>query len=282
MRAAAATAAAAALVSTSPAAVPAAASPLTVRASFDSSTVAFGAPVRTRVVVLADPAAVDPRSVRIVSNLGPLTVFGAARTSLAESGGIAVVTLEREAGCLAAACVATRGDATPALPRVTVSARSRSGETLHASATWPALHVRGRVTAADLAKARPPFRVDRALPVPSYSIAPSTLSRLLDAAAVVLGLAALTLAASAAIAFTRRRRRAPPVDELRRALRLAREAESRAPADRRRALGLLARLLAARDSGLAGAARELAWSKPPPQTEQLAELVGDVERGVAP
>jgi hypothetical protein len=67
---------------------------------------------------------------------------------------------------------------------------------------------------------------------------------------------------------------------LERALALAREAERRPTPDRRRALGLLARLLGSRDPNLAGAIDELAWSAPAPTPDALAKLVNRVEREV--
>jgi hypothetical protein len=67
---------------------------------------------------------------------------------------------------------------------------------------------------------------------------------------------------------------------LARAVALAREAERRPTPDRRRALGLLARLLGARDAQLAGAADDLAWSAPAPTPDALAELVSEVEHEV--
>ena len=78
----------------------------------------------------------------------------------------------------------------------------------------------------------------------------------------------------------RRRRVAAPLTGLDRALALAREAEQRPPPDRRRALGLLARLLGPRDPDLADAADELAWSAPAPTSDALGELVTQVERKV--
>jgi hypothetical protein len=77
----------------------------------------------------------------------------------------------------------------------------------------------------------------------------------------------------------RTRGRAAPADELERALRLAREAELRPPPDRRRAAGLLARLLGERNAALAGSASDLAWREPQPEPGALESLVGDVERG---
>ncbi|MDX6527465.1 MAG: hypothetical protein QOI43_2976, partial [Gaiellales bacterium] len=59
-----------------------------------------------------------------------------------------------------------------------------------------------------------------------------------------------------------------------------REAESRPPSDRRRALGLLARLLDPRDRRLSVEASELAWAEPEPERAALATFVADVEREV--
>ena len=88
----------------------------------------------------------------------------------------------------------------------------------------------------------------------------------------------IAVAAHEARRFAQRRRgRAAEGGELERALRLAREAESRPPPDRRRALGLLARLLGTRDGRLAGAASELAWAKPQPEREAMSGLVAEIE-----
>jgi hypothetical protein len=258
-----------------------AARPLTVQARLDEPAVAFGSPVRARIVVRLDPSRVVPGSLRIVSDLAPLSTLAETRTTRTEGRNAVVVTLERTAVCLAAACVVAGRDATPALPRARVSVSSRDGRTLRAAAAWPRLRVRGRVAPADLAKTRPPFRADTAPPPPSYAIAPSTLIRLLAVVAALLGLGAAALVAGEVVRATRRRHFVP-VDELARAVRLVREAGARPPGDRRRALGLLSRLLVARDPGLAGSASDLAWSRPPPASEQLDSLAGEVERKVAP
>jgi hypothetical protein len=72
----------------------------------------------------------------------------------------------------------------------------------------------------------------------------------------------------------------PPLTGLERALALARAAEERPTPDRRRALGLLARLLGSRDPRLAGAADDLAWSAPAPTSDAVADLVTQVEQKV--
>lgn len=247
----------------------AAAAPLHVRTSFDDATVDFGGVVRAHVAV------VGTGSVTATLDLAPLTPVSPLQTARHGS----VVELTRTFVCLTAACVSDRGDATPKLAPVEVVARI-GGRSVRVTKPWPALHIRGRVTTADLSGSRPPFRASLVPPSPSYRAAPAMLAWLLDGAAIVLALAGVTLVL---LQLRRRatRRRAPPVDELALAVRLAREAEARPVPDRRRAAGLLARVLRSRDERLAVAARDLAWAKPQPEAAALEELVGDVERGRA-
>jgi hypothetical protein len=258
----------------------ASAAPLVVRATFAASTVQFGDAIHTHVVVLLDGQRVRSGTLRIVVDVAPLTPLSPGRTTRTALGGTIAVGVARTFSCLSSSCVSASGDATPALPLVTATVVTRGGTTLRATATWPTLHVRGRVTRADLARSRPQFRADTMPAAPSYRLAPSTLAWLLGGLAAALALAAAGLAAYEGLRLARRRRGEPAAGELERALRLAREAERRPAPDRRRALGLLGRLLAGRDRHLSGAASELAWSKPEPEREALTTLVADVEREV--
>lgn len=257
-----------------------AATPLTVRAAFDTSTVQFAGVIQMRVVVLLDATRVRSGSLHIVADLAPLTSLSPGRTTSTRQGNTISVVLTRTFSCLSSSCVSANGDATPALSPVAAKVLTLGGSPLRATASWPTLHVQGRVTKSDLARSSPPFRSNTTLQSPSYRVAPSTLAWLLDGAAVVLALAGGTLAVYEARRRARRRRGEPTVDELERALRLAREAENRPPPDRRRALGLLARLLDARDRRLSGTASDLAWAEPEPEQAALATFVADVEREV--
>jgi hypothetical protein len=136
------------------------------------------------------------------------------------------------------------------------------------------------VSSADLARLRPPFRASTTPPPPTYRIAPGTLARLLYGLAIVLAVGAVGVAAAQGRRLARSGRTEPVGDELERALRLAREAESRPPPDRRRALGLLARVLRARARPLSGTASDLAWARPEPEPEAVSTFVTDVEREV--
>ena len=260
----------------------AAASPLVVRATFDTPIVQFGDAIRTHVTVMVDPMQVRANSVRIVDGAAPLTSLSSTHTTRARRGGTLIISITRTFSCISGDCVNAKEEATPALPPVTVTAVGKSGRIVHATAAWSVLHVRGRVNAADLARNRPPFRANTSPPPPTYRLTPSTLAWLLDGVALVLALVAGGIAVSVALRLARRVRSTPTASEFERAVRLAREAESRPPPDRRRALGLLSRLLDKRDRRLSGAASDLAWAQPDPERESLATLVSDVEREVAP
>ena len=256
----------------------AATAPLVVHAGFDPPTVTFGDRVVARVVVLLDRNAVRPNTLKLTAGVAPLTQLAAPRMTRTTRGNLSVVTYEVPAACMTDGCVAPAGDLPLRLPRVIAAAATRSGGVARATAAWPVLHVHGRVNAADVAGSRPRFRGDATPAAPTYRIAPSTLAALLDALAVLLVLGGVAVAAYEARRYALRRRgRAPEGDELDRALRLAREAESRPPPDRRRALGLLARLLGTRDGRLAATASDLAWAKPQPEPEAMSGLVAEIE-----
>jgi len=239
-------------------AVAPAAGAATVRATFEPSAVGFGDTVTARVVVTG------PDTPSAVFSVAPLTQLGPTRVRRADN----VVVYETPAACLTEACVSPTGRA-----RITAE-RVRAGD---ATAEWRPLTVTGRVTDADVSAARLPFRADTTVPSATFRVDPTTLAALLVAAAIVLVAVGVALVVLAVL----RRRRARGIereDELARALRLARAARGRPERDRRAAAGHVARLLARRDDRHARAADDLAWSRPSPTPDALAELVDDVEQ----
>jgi hypothetical protein len=206
--------------------------------------------------------------VRAVADFGPLDVLsGPTRTKTGTTWTVA---------CLSEDCVPGASSRRIVLPPVRLSGG--------VSVPWPVLTITSRVSAADASKASPPFRLETQLPRATYRLAPGELALVLDllAAALVVG-AALLLARE----LGRRRRRKEAarlaaLSPLERALGYAREAEQRGPVERRKAVGLLARVLGGRDESLAGAASELAWAPGKPSPEQVESLVGSVEREVGP
>lgn len=132
------------------------------------------------------------------------------------------------------------------------------------------IRVTGRVTAKQVAAARPPYVAPTERP-PKQGF---------DLLAAALFVAAATLAVVAgilAVAGLRRRRRGrAPIDALRRALRLVRESAGRPPGDRRRALDHLAATLG--DEPPADRATQLAWARPAPGPEATVALADEVAR----
>ncbi|HZS24964.1 MAG TPA: hypothetical protein VFA30_08245 [Gaiellaceae bacterium] len=249
-----------------------AAAQLVARAGFDPPTVQFGDTFTARVVVLS--ARGGP--VRVVDDLAPLTRIGTQHESRTTRGGLEVVTLTSLVACLAQACTTRPGDSSVRLAPVRVEIGGR-----RAVARWPTLHVHSRVTAADLAASAPPFRGDTTPPPPTYRVAPHTLALLLDLLAALFAVAAVALGGGTIRSVVLRRRRAAvALGDLELALRLTRESGGRPAPDRRRALGLLARRLDRRDPRLAGAANDLAWSRPAPEPDELFSLADEVERSV--
>jgi hypothetical protein len=246
---------------------------MTISAVLDRQTVEFGDPVTAIVTVFFDGDAGD---VHVQANLAPLTQLGRMHVSEATRGGMHTVTYSFRTSCLDQRCISRSGSKRVALRPVVVEIASR-----RTTAVWPLLDVRARVSRADAAQARPPMRSDTSPPRVDYRIAPLHLARALDVAAALLAVAGVLLAAWTAASLYRSRRRVEPLTGLRRALALAREAEGRPAPDRRRALGLLARLLDLRDPRLADAADELAWSEPAPTRDALAGLVAEVEHEVS-
>jgi hypothetical protein len=261
------------------------ASPLAVSASFAPPAAQFGDRLTAKVVVLLDRSAVDPDSLHLTQSLAPLSTLGRTRVSRTTRGRLVVVSYESPVACLSESCIADKGARRVKLGRVAAVAERRGGGALRAGIAWPVLPIAGRVVPADLTAATPPFRTDTAPPPAEYRIAPSTLALLLDVLAVASALAGVALATLAVVRVVRTGAPVAADGALGRALRLAREAETRVPQDRRRAVGLVARLLGERelgerDRGLASAASDLAWSRPKPERGAVSELVDEVERTV--
>jgi hypothetical protein len=249
---------------------------LTVRTSFEPPAAQFGDRVVARVVVV-DPSSADVSRIRITASIAPLTQLAAPTITRTRQGRLAVVTYAVPAVCIDEGCIGARGPRRLRLEAARVDV-PRAGGTAELAARWPLLELRSRVDAADLVSGRPQFRADSTYPPVTYRIAPHTLAPLLGAIAAVLAVAGIAWAAWQAALLVRRRRGAVTRNELERALALVREAETRPPPDRRRAVGLLARVLGTRDVPLAHDAGELAWSRPAPAPDELDALAVRVGR----
>jgi hypothetical protein len=252
--------------------------PLEIETSIPA-TAGFGEPITARVVVRARRNVVDADRLRVTSALAPLTQLTATEVSRTSEGDTEIATYGVTAACLDQRCVAPSGVRRLRLPAVRAEAPGRNGSLVSVTRPWPALAVRGRVRASDLTRSPLPFRADLDAPTVSYRIAPATLTLLLLAAALVLALGAIVLAWRHVARLVRRRGFVEP-SELERALAFARSSEARSPEDRRRALGLLARVLRAREQRLAPATSTLAWSAPLPTPRSISSLLEEVEHEV--
>jgi hypothetical protein len=250
--------------------------PVRVAATLDHRSVDFGDPVTAEVSVVVSQPGVRASDVSVREDLAPLTQLGGTRVTRTARGGRLVLTYTARASCLDERCIGGRAGKRIVLAPVVVHVRPGTTK----AARWPALVVHTRVPAADVVKPVPPLRRDPTPRPVGYRVAPGSLALALEVAAAALAAAGVLLAGLTGAALVRRRRRAERLSELERALALAREAERRPPPDRRRALGLLARLLGPREPGLADAADELAWSAPAPTEGELSDLVSRVERKV--
>jgi hypothetical protein len=239
-----------------------------IDAALDNTAVDFGDPVTATVTVSAPRDA----QLQVEQDLSPLTQLGRTRVTRVTRGDTQTVTYAARASCIDDRCLAStatkRIALRPAIVRV-------GGETTKQA--WPILSVQRRVSPADAAQARPPLRSDTAPPPVSYRVSPDRLATLLSILAVVLAAAGVLLAGATATRLYGRRHGLEPLTGLERALALARDAERRPASDRRRALGLLARVLGPRDLQLADEAEHLAWSAPAPTPVALADLIAEVE-----
>jgi hypothetical protein len=249
--------------------------PFVVRALFTPAAVSFGDRLLARVVVTLDGDAVRPSTLRVPVAIAPLTQLGPVRRHEVTRGTVHVVTIEVPVACLSEACLGPGGRVAPAPLRATVSGAAEQ------RVTWEPVQITGRVTPAELAAAKPPFRVSTVTPDPTFRVPVRTAALVLDGLAALLAALAAAVGAAAILAAPRPQG-SEETDELARALRLARSARTRPAPDRRIAAGHLARLLSARADSRSRRADDLAWSRPAPTGESLDELVDSLERKQQP
>ena len=194
------------------AAAPAAAT--TLQTSLSPATVGFGDRVTLRLVVQLDDRQVRPGSFRVTSGFAPLTQLGRLTTSRRSNGHVTTISVAIPAACLSDACVASPRSTAVRLPPLTARVIGVDGTTRTLAARWERLQVLSRVSAHDLAAAKPPFRTDTSVASPTFRFRPHTLALALD-------LLAALLAISAAILIVRQfvvaHRSAPPSRRSRRA-----------------------------------------------------------------
>jgi hypothetical protein len=248
------------------------AAPLVVRTSLDPGTVLFGAPATATVTVVADPALVDPDTIRIEADVAPFRRLG---LSVARDGRL--VVRRTRIACVSDACRPGDGLRPVRLPPVQVTAGGPGGP-VAVSADWPPLLVAPRVP-SDAAAGEPEWRVDARPPPLTTRVDPGTLSRWLWVLAAALALGAAALVAREVLR-ARTRTREERTTELAAALAAVRASAQAPEPERRRAVGALAKVLERVDGDHAVAAETLAWSEPGPEPERVLALADEVEREV--
>jgi len=256
--------------------------PLASSSSLEPAAPRFGdRVVATATVVVGED--VDAGSLRAVGGFGPLEIVSGPVAERHEQGGRTEVGFRWVLVCLSEDCVPGIVPRPIALPPLRVTGEKSDGSPVATVVRWPKLAVVSRVTPSEAAATTPPLRRETRLPPATYRASPGAVAAALD------GLAAVLLAAAAVLGLRgllrRRRRRAEErlarLTPLERALRYAKESERRPPDDRRRALGLLGRVLGESGSPLGGSASRLAWSPPEPSAGEVVTVVDDVERSTA-
>lgn len=253
--------------------------------SFEPQAHLFGEPVTARLDVVFDSTRIEPDSVKATPRFDPYTI--ASRNETRESfGGITRVRTEYALECLTRECLAPKSGFLE-VPRTRVEYKPRAlRDPLIASVDWPAVRTASRIGVKDLEGLELLADV-RDVPPVSYRVAPSTVTLVGYALAVLLGGAgllllgrALALPALAASALARRRARVSP---LQRALNLVKRSTERGErADSRRALERLSvELKQTKEPDLAQTATQLAWRRSDPSGSTVEPLSDDVERVIA-
>ena len=257
---------------------------LAVATSVSPRPAFFGDLLTARTEVLADATRIDPNSVRLEAEFFPYTEARAPLRSSSRSGPVVALGYRFPISCLSADCVPGPGIRRVVLPLLVVRARLRNGHETVVRKTWPQIALAPRVDQTALRTSPLGWRRQLALPPVSYRAAPGTLLVLL-ACAAALALGALAILAVEYARWTRLRdTRAGALSRVGLALALARESMRRNPDDRRKALALLARVLAGKDPDadrLAAAAEELAWSRGRPDPDRVGALADEIEREVS-
>jgi hypothetical protein len=226
----------------------------------------FGDVIHAAITVRGDGRAT------IQDGFSPFQVLREA-SSTTRTQGLVVTRWDFDLQCLEARCAPGPGSREVAIAASRVRVGSHTIE-----ARFQPIRIDPRATQAQVADPERSFRQPIDPPAPGFRFAPATVRRMLAAAAALLALVALALT----VPLVRpRRREADPerVDSLAHALALVAAARSRSPSDRRRALGLLARILRMRGAAEESqAAADLAWSEPDPVPAGMDLLVERIER----
>ena len=261
-----------------------AAAPLTVQTSVSPHSIYVADVVTARVDVFFDRGDVDPGSVQVTAGFGPWQQLRAVRTAAAHSSAGEHRTWWFTVACFSIGCLPNPNAVRKlSFPLLTVSARTTKGAKVSVRAPWPSVNVAARFPEPNL-HALVTLGTDTQPPPPSFRIRPSLLVAVLRVLGIVLVILALAAAGLEVVRRRARRGAGETTSPLLRTLAIVRGAQRDPVDDRRRAVGLLARVLvgepAAAGTTLASAASEVAWSGAEPTPDELEEIARKVEAGL--
>jgi hypothetical protein len=250
---------------------------LGLRTAVEPTKSFFGDEITADVAV--DLGSAPAAKLRVEPDFSPFAQIGLPRIERNRVGGAEIVHYRYRLQCVSADCLPGKKPRELRFAAVDVSATVGS-KVLKVRATWAPLFVASRLTPADLARSTPHFRRPSTAPPVTFG-APSALVGLLTGVGALLAVAALGMLAFEARRWKRARRvwalanRTP----LEVAIAYTRQAARRRdPADRRKALGLLATALAdGRQSELALTTGDAAWGEEPPSPSRTLELADKAE-----
>jgi hypothetical protein len=257
---------------------------LVVSTSVVPNPVFFGDLIVAEVTVDFDVRSVASRSVALDPDFVPYAEVGAVGVSRSRAGTEQTDVFRYVVQCVSDSCLPGASPLRVQFPRVLVSALA-GGARVSAPAEWPAVYVVSRLEKSDLAGGAPPFRWPSRMPPVAYGVRPRLLVWVLIGLGAVLAGAGLVLAGLELLALRARARRraAGTLSPVEAAIAYTREAAGRADAgDRRKAMGLLARALAAEGhDGLADSTNGAAWSVVAPSPSSARVVADEVEAALA-
>ncbi len=254
-----------------------AARPFAATTSLSSRAVSFGDPLVARLDVVVDPRAVDPASIGIEPSFGGYRIVDHSLERTSESGERLVYRYVLE--CLDPVCMPAGDRVEQRFQPVTVSYRTRAGETVTRQIAWPRYLLSSRLTDTERRRPEQNLRFASTPPLAEYRIDPGLLRALLAAAAALLALVTAVLAGLALRPGTGAETAGPSESRLQQALRAVRASTANGqPAERRKALGWLGRELRAIERpSEANEAGRLAWSADAPTARSAGDFATKVE-----
>jgi hypothetical protein len=274
-----------------------------VRGEITPSVHLFAEPVVARVDVIVNREKVDPDDVELKTDFEPYEPVGETEVERRDLGNFTVIRYTTTLNCLNERCIPPPAGGEPVeqvpglppslsgqqreekikfeFPPALLVADAEPKDKTLGRVLWAPLRSLSRINWYDSSVVGQGFPFETSvtpLPEPRYRISPTLLGIAMVALAVAL------LALPIWLVWDRRRRTRGPVatkprlSPLERALRLVEWASRRPSIDERReALEALAFELGHEDDGdLAKRAREQGWSPPPPESDEMNELVTSI------